>query len=379
MLFSVLNTERIDKKLSDRFPGYLKFVQKFKNHKYENAEPIAEDAPDQARLMDLVVKLLRYPADIKDEDLEEFEKPVKSIERLLKKHGGIPETADDCASMATSLSSIIYKYVKEEEEEEKEPAPGDDGSGGDGSDEAPPKAPSAPSMDRKELDEMAKSMVKNLVNADNDDLSDSDFAGEFEDFKEDMTPDESPRMLSKDWDKEGEADSNNVSFVKAGVNKARYKAALEKVDTTKAAVLQKLFQRKSKDQAFVIKSMRSGRLDTNKIAEASQNVPTIYERMGHITTNKICVGVLVDESGSMGGSKIDKAREAAIFINEVFKKMPDAKLYVLGRLWEKFAEKNDDERIVFTVRVQDISEYVATSATRSIPRLLLIHSDALIS
>jgi hypothetical protein len=247
MLFSVLNTERIDKKLSDRFPGYLKFVQKFKNHKYENAESIAEDAPDQARLMDLVVKLLRYPADIKDEDLEEFEKPVKSIERLLKKHGGIPETADDCASMATSLSSIIYKYVKEEEEEEKTPGPGDDDSGGDDSGEPAPKAPSKPSMDRKELDEMAKSIVKNLVNAENDDLSDSDFAEDFEEFKEDMTPDESPRMLSKDWDKEGEADSNNVSFVKAGVNKVRYKAALEKVDTTKAAVLQKLFQRKSKD------------------------------------------------------------------------------------------------------------------------------------
>jgi hypothetical protein len=345
MLFSVLNTERIDKKLSDRFPGYLKFVQKFKNHKYENAEAIAEDAPDQARLMDLVVKLLRYPADIKDEDLEEFEKPVKSIERLLKKHGGIPETADDCASMATSLSSIIYKYVKEEEEEEKEPGPGDDDSGGDGSDEAPPKAPSKPSMDRKELDEMAKSMVKNLVNADNDDLSDSDFAGEFEDFKEDMTQDESPRMLSKDWDKEGEADSNNVSFVKAGVNKVRYKAALEKVDTTKAAVLQKLFQRKSKDQAFVIKSMRSGRLDTNKIAEASQNVPTIYERMGHISTNKICVGVLVDESGSMGGSKIDKAREAAIFINEVFKKMPDVDLYIYGHTADEKGSKNTNMRI----------------------------------
>jgi nitric oxide reductase activation protein len=79
-----------------------------------------------------------------------------------------------------------------------------------------------------------------------------------------------------------------------------------------------------------MKSMRSGRLDTNKIAEAAQQVPTIYERFGQVTTSKVCVGVLIDESGSMGGSKIEKAREAAIFINEVFRKMPDVELFIYG-------------------------------------------------
>lgn len=343
MLFTVLNTERIDRKLADRLPGYLKFVQKYKNHLYENAAEFDEDAPKQKRLMDLIVKMLRYPANIREEDLDEFQKPIQQIERLLKKHGGIPNTADECASMSTSLSNIIYKYIEEEEEEEKEEETPGDGSGGGGGEE-PSKAPSKPKMDKKELDEAAKDMVKSLMNPDLGSDADSDFQEDFEEFTESMDEDKMPKT-QKNYDKEGVADSKNVKFIKASANKEQYKDALSRVDVTKAAVLQKLFARKSKDQAFVMKSMRSGRLDTNKIAEAKQNVPTIYERMGHITTNKICVGVLIDESGSMGGSKIDKAREAAIFINEVFKKMPDVDLYIYGHTADESSSKDTTMRI----------------------------------
>lgn len=326
LLFTVLNTERIDKKLADRLPGYLKFVQKFKNHRYENAPVVGEDEPAQKRLMDLIVKMLRYPANISESDLEEFEKPVSGIERLLKKYGGIPNTATECSSMATSLANIIVKYTEEEEPPppgESEREEDDEESGGSSSSKSKPK------LSKSDLDEIAKEMIKSLINAEEGNKEGA-FTKEFEDFTEDMTPGAHHIPDPKDYDEEGFAEDSTVVFLKADTNASAYKHALHKVDSTKAAVLQKLFARKSKDQAFVMKSMRSGRLDTNKIAEAAQNVPTIYERMGRITTNKICVGVLIDESGSMGGSKIDKARQAAIFINEVFKNMPDVDLYMYG-------------------------------------------------
>ena len=66
--------------------------------------------------------------------------------------------------------------------------------------------------------------------------------------------------------------------------------------------------------------MRSGRLDTNKLAEAKQKVPTIYERIGEVHTDKLCIGVLLDMSGSMSGSKIEKARETMIYLYELLKK-----------------------------------------------------------
>jgi hypothetical protein len=331
LLHSVLNTERIDKKLADRLPGYLKFVQKYKEHRFENYEGPGPEAAKQKRLLDLVVKMLRYPANITEEDMDEFGEPLKAMERLLKKHGGIPADFDGCSSMATSLSNIVYKYVDKEEE-----PPGGGGGGEDESDESdggtPPPAKPKPEMSKSELNEFAKEMMEALINPEEGDSSDEDFKEEFDEFVDDMDESAAPKT-DFDWEKEGNASQGNVYFKKANINeksKERYKEALTKIDTTKAAVLQKLFARKSKNYEFSMKSMRSGRLDTNKIAEAAQQVPTIYERFGQVTTSKVCVGVLIDESGSMGGSKIEKAREAAIFINEVFRKMPDVELFIYG-------------------------------------------------
>jgi hypothetical protein len=330
LLHSVLNTERIDKKLADRLPGYLKFVQKYKDHRFENYEGPGPEAAKQKRLLDLVVKMLRYPANITEEDMDEFGEPLKAMERLLKKHGGIPADFDGCSSMATSLSNIVYKYVDKEEEPPGGGGSGEDEDESDGSGGTPPKA--KPEMSKAELNEFAKEMMQALINPEEGESSDEDFKAEFDDFVDDMDESATPK-IDYEWEEEGTATQGNVYFKKANINeksKERYKDALTKIDTTKAAVLQKLFARKSKNYEFSMKSMRSGRLDTNKIAEAAQQVPTIYERFGQVTTSKVCVGVLIDESGSMGGSKIEKAREAAIFINEVFRKMPDVELFIYG-------------------------------------------------
>jgi hypothetical protein len=51
LMYTLLNTERIDKKLADRFPGYSKFVQKFKQYKYdETYEPLDPEEHPGKRL-----------------------------------------------------------------------------------------------------------------------------------------------------------------------------------------------------------------------------------------------------------------------------------------------------------------------------------------
>jgi Mg-chelatase subunit ChlD len=329
-MYSVINTERIDKKLSNRLPGYLKFVQKFKDHLYDkNYEPIGEEESAQKRLLDLVTRMLRYPANVTEEELQEFDKPLKQIERLLKKHGGIPETGEGCASMATSLANIVYKYVEDEEEEEKPKGGGGDGDDDSDGDDDTTGSPS-PGMSKSDLNEFAKEMMQNTFGEDKSTDSDSEEMGAFKDFVQDMTQEPASSKTNKDYSDKGIATDGNVTFIKSSSERVRYNMSLKSVDVSKAAVLQKLFARKSKDYQFAMRSMRSGRLDTNKIAEAVQRVPTVYERFGQIKTDKVCVGVLIDESGSMCGSKIEKAREAAIFINEVFKGMRDVELFMYG-------------------------------------------------
>lgn len=310
LLYSVLNTERIDKKLADRYPGYSKFVQKFKQHKYdENYTPLGEEEHKGKRLLELITKFLRYPAHITQDEVDEFAKPLEQIEHYVKKNG-FPKTSVDCDIQASYMYNVVQKYIEDEEEQPEE-------EGGDGG-----KAPSG-----DEMDELAKSLMQQMVaSEDGDETLDEEFA----DFSEDM--EEKPKPpTSHDFKKSGTISIGHIKFIKADTDAEKYKRELKHIDTCKASVLAQLFARKCKDYAFSMKSMRSGRLDTNKIAEAKQNVPTIYERFGEVKTNKLNIGVLVDESGSMGSSdKIKKARQAAIFMYEIFKKVPDVRMYMYG-------------------------------------------------
>lgn len=330
LLTAVLNGERINQKIGERYPGYLKFVQKYKDYTFdENYQELPEDASQQARLLDLVVKMLRYPAHISSEDMDEFAKPIESIERMLKRRGGIPSTHEECASFAQSIAKIIYEYKEEE-------PPPSEGGGGEGEDEGEDssKEPSKTPMfsGKSGVDQLADQMMDQIFEDPQDygeeSLSSDDMEA-FDDFEEATKEPEA----KGDWASidEGVVDGESkIYFDIASGSKTRYVKDREKIDLAKAQTLARLFQRKSKDYEFSMRGMRSGRLDTGKLAEAKQHVPTIYERIGQVKTNKICVGVLIDESGSMGGEEIDKARQAAIFLNEVFKKMRDVELFIYG-------------------------------------------------
>lgn len=311
LLFTILNTERVNKKLSERFPGYSKFVQKYKQHKFdENYVPLPAEEHEGKRLLELITKFLRYPAHITEEDMKEFEKPLTQIEKYVKKHG-FPTTSAACEQQASYMHGVVKKYIKDEEEE-----PEEDGS-------CPNPGPTA-----DELNELSKSLMQQMMSGEPGEEGE-EFQEEFQDFTDDMDEKNAPPK-KHNYDGGGNAEDSKIKFIKPEVDKAKYQKELKEIDTCKASVLAQLFARKCKDFKFAMKSMRSGRLDTNKIAEAKQNVPTIYERFGEVKTNKLNIGVLVDESGSMDGPKIKKARQAAIFLYEVFKKVPDARVYIYG-------------------------------------------------
>lgn len=343
---SILNTERIDRKLSTRLPGYNKFVQKYKNYAYEeNYQAPDASEPEQVRLLDFMTRMLRFPGSVTEEELEEFKVPLKKVEKLLKKFNGIPEDYNGVRSMATSIANVVYTYEPPTEEEPPKSGGGEDDeddsdedddtetpegtSSDDEEDESPSKSSSK--MGKSAINEYAKTMMQQLMPSTENGEDESSDAIILEDFVESMEDASSLANYDPNSVEEGgTGDGVPIYFTKSTESKERYLESLKKIDTTKAAVLQKLFARKNKDYQFSMKSMRTGRLDTNKIAEAVQRVPTVYERYGSVKSDKISVTVLIDESGSMGGSRIDKARDAAIFINEVFRKIPNVQLFIYG-------------------------------------------------
>jgi cobalamin biosynthesis protein CobT len=381
-MFSLLNQERVMNKFADRFPGYNKFVQKYKEEIYDHQyEPMDPSMDPSLRLLDLVTRLIRFPKHLTEEEFEEFEKPLESIKRQFKKFNGeIPTSSEGCDAMANAISRVIVDFFpdmeeKEEEEEEADPdkespdaedgAEAGVGGGADfeemdidqmlegaavtgkGSSEATPGSGAggpvngdidpdllAPEPDRaarkQKLEEFAKRLEQQLMSSSEaeEDLSESERKA-FDEFLDDMEDQE--QMVTDTSGFEGIP----VFWDKMPDAKEAYKRSQMGFDMAKANALRNVFKRKAKDYQFIMKGMKSGRFDTNKLAEARQGVQTVYEKIGEVKTNKICVVVLVDQSGSMMGSKIQMAQEAAVFLNEVFGKQPDVELFIYGHMSEQ--------------------------------------------
>ncbi len=322
LTFSILNSERVNNFMSEDTPGYLKFVQKYKKDKYDKRVKIEPTEDNKGkRLLELFDRIIRFPADIEDEELTEFAEPVEKIKEAIAKYDGIPSKFKECLSLTDTITGIIKKFIKDENEENE--GEGDDeggGGGASGEDGAPGRKPYNPDKDG-DITSTIQSLMDSMSEPD-DDVTTKNQA-EFQDLLKKI---ETSNDLSSGKVK-------NVQFVIPDLDSSAqnsYKGYLGRIDRTKASVIATLLKRKNRDYQFNLKSMKSGKLDTNKLAEASQGVPTIYERMGTVKTNKLSVTILIDESGSMSGTCIDKAKEAAIFLNEALKKVPDVELFIYG-------------------------------------------------
>jgi len=327
-VYKVLNSERINNLMGEDTPGYLKFVQKYKKHKFLSRVAPATDKKDQ-KLMDLFDRIVRYPENIEESEIEEFKDPIEKIRKIIEKSGGIPSEQEDCVKLSKKITKVISTYLEEEPPEE------DTSSGSDGSDSSPEDSSDSESTEedkpedkpedkkkgKKTIDPDFKKYLKDVVESMKEPKTED--TATFEEFKTAIEQEESRASTIV----------NKVDYIHPSVTsstRSQYERSSSKVDHTKSSVLAHLLQRKNRDYQFSIKSMRSGRLDTNKLAEAKQNVSTIYERIGEVKTNKLSVTVLVDESGSMGGEKIEAARQAAIFLYESLKGVKDVELFIYG-------------------------------------------------
>jgi len=323
-VYGILNSERLNNLMAEDTPGYLKFVQKFKKHKYKDRPEINPEDKFQ-KALELFDRIIRYPENITDEELEEFKEPLEFIKKNIEKVGGIPSDKNECVKLSKKIAKVLEKYIEtpppsdDDDKKDSEDGEGDGGEGMEGGSTGSSPEDGKSEADRKEQEKKEREeLMKKLIGSMKEDKnSDKDT---FDAFMEDIKEEE---------ESSGKID-RKVEFIVEKDSPRYYDESASKVDHTKASVIANLLKRKNRDYQFSLKSMRSGRLDTDKLAEARQGVQTIYERMGEVKTNKLSVTVLVDESGSMHGSKADKAREAAIFLKETLEGVPDVELFIYG-------------------------------------------------
>lgn len=335
-IFNILEDERIETICGDRKPGFSRFIEKVKYYLFdklfiEDTALTLEEKPLFERFMISFLQVVRYPRYVNKDAVGEFLYQFSEIKDLLLPFPTDGKTTLECSLMIADI--IRDLYIEEEKKRDEEKSKGGkegDGEGSSDGDSSVDTEATRTSRAFKRLEEDAKKFSKTL-----DKLSSSP-------SEEGLSKEDTSEEVLKDGGLLGELCEGRIEvgdhdsyFKKAPAAKGPYLSSLGKVSRYIPSV-SRVIKGHCKEYRLIHRSMRSGILDTNKLAEAIQGVPTVYLREGQVFTDKVAVCVLIDESGSMcggsisGGSKMDAAKDAAVLLNEAVSSLPAIELFIYG-------------------------------------------------
>ena len=345
-IWNIIEDERIEQLCGEHKPGLANFLEKGKYYFFDQyyldyivpKEKEGTLTPFE-RILNCFLHIIRYPKYLKEEEIIEFGHYLLEIKKVVLPY---PITTEQAVKTAYRVFDIIKDYYEDlEREKESEKSEGDESDEG-GSGEATDGGgeDSKPRTDKEISADALKKLMEDAEKA--SDILDK-IAG---------TPTSIPatdggggglrstdlsKEVSKDSELLGEVCEGTVElgsekdsfFSKEEDNKERYMDSLSRVRRYIPSIA-KVMKGHCREYKLIHRSMRSGVLDTNKLAEAFQGVSTVYLREGEVKTDKIAVCVLIDESGSMGGSRIQAARDTAVLINEAIGQVPNVELFIYG-------------------------------------------------
>lgn len=121
--FSILNMiedERIEYLVGDRvenggdgMPGYMDFVAKAKKHSFGRYEKMLRNEPTEkvVRLLNAILKALRYPPALTKEEVVEFYKQMNKVRGILSP---LPLTAEDALRRSDEIIEVIKEMIEDD-------------------------------------------------------------------------------------------------------------------------------------------------------------------------------------------------------------------------------------------------------------------------
>ena len=433
--FSILNMiedERIEYLVGDRvenggdgMPGYMDFVAKAKKHSFGRYEKMLRNQPTEkvVRLLNAILKALRYPPALTKEEVVEFYKQMNKVRGILSP---LPLTGEDALRRSDEIIEVIKEMIEddmknarqqqsqqqqEEQQQQQEQSQGqqgaqqqqeeqgegqgqdsrqngasggqgnednnqdgenqdgqsqndsqgaggeasdedssgndssnsqsqgangggaseDGGAGQDGSSSGGADDSNSPQIDKEELekefnDKINSQEFKNILNSIEKNYGNNE--------------NKSANVLSADEENisdyvNGECDFSRkdnraikTKFEKRG-DAFRYNQAKKEIARYIPAVSRAL-RCKSEGRDYVLRGKPDGKLNTNKLVSILAGNDNIFTKRGTINTEAACVCLLIDESGSMCGRRIEEARKTAVLLNEAVKGISNLEYYCYG-------------------------------------------------
>lgn len=128
----------------------------------------------------------------------------------------------------------------------------------------------------------------------------------------------------------GAGGKNVITYIKKAASKrSQYDKSLSRVRRYVPAMA-KALRCKTLEREYILQGEQSGKLNTNKLVTYKTGNHSIFTKKGASVSDSACVCLLIDESGSMSGSREEATRDAAVLINEAVKHIPSLQLFVYG-------------------------------------------------
>lgn len=335
-LQNIIEDERIERECGQSRPGLSNFLAASKYYYFDKyrqdllKQGRLESLDTPKRLMNAILSFIRYPKALEQSDVKEFCDVLLAVREVLT----------PCpSSTAESLEAArrIYDAMKQSLQDEQKQASGEgenqkskpDGQNKDAT-TGPDNAPSSEGRsDGQSGGDSFDSSIAEMDSAIRNLVKESGEQG--------LSDNEISETVKQDNGKVGqvcegrlERGSQRDTYIeKAEESRDIYEQSLSRVRQYVPAISKSL-RCLSSEYHLSLRGMRSGTLDTSKLAEAVQGVPTVYVREGEVKSDKVAVCILLDESGSMWGLGELAARDTAVLLNEAFGCIPNIDLYIYG-------------------------------------------------
>jgi hypothetical protein len=367
---NIIEDEYIESQLAKTHAGYVTYIDKVKEHFFAKHDIGTIKGNVIADVLNTLLAMVRFPSTISDERKKRHAKHIQFFARALK------DALVDRESTLVAIQSIyeyMYQLAKEEASKRKDTS----------EEEILERAETRMSELLKEWGDSADgyseedlSKIKDrLIQQEREDASRADrysgetalreaidksgakladYAGESESISDRL--DKAIRDLADSEYAEEEWDSGRALGLRQGTkvtwrNQHANDHESSLYDETVKKMKSSIGQLKRKIQLYgdtkihTIRNQRRGKLDKKMLHKIPLGRPDLFKNVIVDEDKPLDVCLLVDESGSMGSWKMDKARQTAIALREALKDNQALNLWVFGHTadgydWHREGETN---------------------------------------
>ena len=299
---NILEDERGEYLVGEEWPGYGYSLEKVKAYYFDHKYKPQSFRDEAKEIFDCFFKLVRYPKHLDLAVVEKHQVFLRKIKDIITPYPMTFKKLNKCAHKIADLYG----------------------------DELMNDQPDGSTLSARQAKDILESIGENMKP-----FNSSQEQGE--EIEQGSEVDEALLQLVE-CDGESSKDGNTI-FIKAESDLARYNEFKRKI-MPQARALAQVLGRDLTSRAYVDRHLRTGELDDSKLIDAYIGIPNVYMQRFEREIKTTRVALLIDQSGSMDGIKIEDAATAAILIEQAMALLP-SELFIYGFTSDHSSFDND--------------------------------------